>query len=490
MKMKLSLNKRIALISISILIPMIFLSAYVLHTMNKANQAYNQITNSVTYANRYAGEFKERMDYSVYLSVIRGTSLENMNSNMTVNGIVTVNPYDYVQTLENACDEMAEIATVDSNRTQIRRLKSSLTSLEKRLRELDENIIEGDGYDTNMEFLDENIRMLTSIIQEGIQDYIYEETWHFADVKAELQAQTTKAMYICVVVVVGTMLLAVLLSVLATRSVTRPIKKLCEQVGQVAKGDFTAHTEIPAGDEVAVLTNSFNDMTSEIGKLVEDIKMEQANLRITETRLLQAQINPHFLYNTLDTIVWLAEQKQTEEVVSMVTLLSNFFRTTLSKGRDAVTIAEEKSHIESYLEIQHFRYQDIMDYEIHIDSDIYQCIIPKLTLQPLVENALYHGIKNKRGKGLISIYGKKVGERIQLSVVDNGKGMNEDELNQLRKSMNGLVDTESGSFGLANVNQRIRYYYGDEYGVFFESEENEGTEATVILGTKNITPFS
>ena len=123
-------------------------------------------------------------------------------------------------------------------------------------------------------------------------------------------------------------------------------------------------------------------MTEEIGILVDDIRKKQENLRIIENRLLQEQINPHFLYNTLDAIVWLAEENKSAEVVKMVTSLSDFFRTTLSKGHDYITVKEERTHIESYLEIQQFRYQDILDYEIQMDDEIYCYIIPKLTLQP------------------------------------------------------------------------------------------------------------
>ena len=231
-------------------------------------------------------------------------------------------------------------------------------------------------------------------------------------------------------------------------------------------------------------------MTEEIGVLVEDIKKKQANLHIAETRLLQAQINPHFLYNTLDTIVWLAEENKKEEVVSMVTALSEFFRTTLSKGRDFITVKEEESHIESYLKIQQFRYQDIMDYEIDIDESMYGFVIPKLTLQPLVENALYHGVKNKRGKGMIRITGRLEGSDMVFKVIDDGKGMTEEELGKLQNSLKkDKSDRQEDGFGLSNVNQRIRHYYGESYGLSFESRENEGTTATIILEAKNIQPF-
>ena len=209
-----------------------------------------------------------------------------------------------------------------------------------------------------------------------------------------------------------------------------------------------------------------------------------------ETKLLQVQINPHFLYNTLDTIVWLAEENKKEEVVSMVTALSEFFRTTLSKGRDFITVKEEESHVESYLKIQQFRYQDIMDYEINIDESMYGFVIPKLTLQPLVENALYHGVKNKRGKGMIRITGRLKGGDMIFKVIDDGKGMTEEELGKLQNSLKkDKSDRKEDGFGLSNVNQRIRHYYGEGYGISFESRENEGTTATIILEAKNNQPF-
>ena len=149
---------------------------------------------------------------------------------------------------------------------------------------------------------------------------------------------------------------------------------------------------------------------------------------------------------------------------------------------------EEKNHIDSYLKIQHFRYQDILEYEIDIEEEIYDYMIPKLTLQPLVENALYHGIKLKRGMGKILIQGFQKGERLIFRVIDNGKGMDEKTLNELRKRIAGLGSASDGGFGLSNVNQRLQYYFGEEYGVFLESEENVGTEATIITGAKkNIT---
>lgn len=489
---KMSLNHRLTLISLSIFLPMVLLVCYLLATIVRTTRAYDATMTSVSYANKYVRDFKERLDYSAYLAVISGRSMESLGrEETTVNGIVTVNPYTYIAELGNVCDELAEVATVSSNQYKIRNVKKSLAALNNCVEEMEKSVEQSGNYDANMAYLDENIYALTAIIQSGLQDYIYVETTHLGEIREQMDAENGKALAISAFVCVGGIILSLVLSIYASKSVTRPIHYLCDSLERVAKGDFTTRAEVIPGDEIAVLTSGFNDMTEEIGELVEGIKTEQANLHLTETRLLQAQINPHFLYNTLDTIVWMAEQKQTRDVVVMVTLLSDFFRTTLSEGRDYISIKEEESHVRSYLEIQRLRYQDIMNYEIHIASELYPFMIPKLTLQPLVENALYHGIKNKRGKGTILIIGEKKDDRIILRIIDNGKGMTEAELDRLRKRMNRMDEEEDKSgFGLRNVNQRIQYYYGEEYGVFFESEEGKGTEAVVIMSTKNIIPFS
>lgn len=487
-KRKLSLNKRLALISLSVLLPMAILTGYLIYILNSTNHAFDEVAESVTYANSFVMEFRERMDYSVYLAVIRGQHMDELESGKeTINGIRVVNPYEYIEEVQNACDVMADIATGNINKNRPQRLKKTLDTLRKRVEEIDENIDKPGSYSTNMRLLDENIRDLTVIIEAGMRDFVNKENANFSVVKEEMIERGNQATRIAFISVIVVAVIAAVLSSLASRSVTRPIQQLCDMVKQVAKGDFTARTdEIDSEDEISVLTDSFNDMTAEIGQLVEGIKTEKDNLRVTESKLLQAQINPHFLYNTLDTIVWLAEEKKTEDVVSMVSWLSDFFRTTLSKGHDSITVEEERIHIDSYLKIQQFRYQDIMDYDIVFDEEIYTYMIPKLMLQPLVENALYHGIKMKRGKGRISIRGYRKGNRLIFKVNDNGKGMTERQLNELRRRIAGLEESGEGGFGLSNVNQRIQYYYGEEYGVFFESTEGEGTEATIILEAKNI----
>lgn len=482
-KKRMTLNMRLTAIALAAFVPMALVLVYALMSLSSVTSAYSKITQSVTYANETM-DFKERMDYSMYLAVIEMKDFEELGQGeITVNGIVTVNPYESIEEMKQRCSKLSVMATVDINRNQIVRLNNSLESLEENTKTL-ERMIAGEGtYEENMLYLDENIYMLTSMIQDGILEYIRVETTNLQKVGSEIENHNKQVYGICVLMAVVAVFFTFILTGKALKSVTKPIRRLCNLTAKVAEGDFTVKSEEKGIDEISVLTRSFNDMTKEIGCLVDDIKDQQKNLRLMETKLLQAQINPHFLYNTLDTIVWLAEENQSEQVVVLVTALSDFFRTTLNKGRDFVTVREEKQHIESYLKIQQFRYQDIMDYEIEISEEMFEYTIPKLLLQPLVENALYHGVKTKRGRSMIRIIGEKQGTHLVFKVHDDGSGMSKETLNRLRENIQkDSNERKMDSFGLANINSRIKHYYGEEYGLYIESEENVGTNAVVVIG--------
>lgn len=486
---KQSLSRSLTSISIAAIVPMFILSSYLLWALSNAINAYSGINNNISYANKYVMDFKERIDYTMYLAVIGNKSIDEIETGKTtVNGIITVNPYSYIKELEFACNKLSLNATVPGNTNQVKRVKNTLNSLSKSIFNLENNIKKGGLYEKNMDILDRDIYVLTSLVQSGLQNYIYTETTNFENIKAGLDKKNRMMVTTCLITLLIVILISAFLTTRAVKSVTVPVRKLCAQTSRVAKGDFTANTKIESVGEIALLTRNFNDMTQEIGHLIEDIKRNKENIHIIEMKLLQAQINPHFLYNTLDTIVWLAEEKKTKEVVSIVTYLSDFFHTTLSKGKDFITIQEEELHVSSYMKIQKFRYQDVMDYEIHIDKELYPYIIPKLMLQPLAENALLHGVRNKRGGGHIYITGIKDNDNIIFKVKDDGRGMKPEELEKLNQGIknNKLDTTDNSGFGIVNVNQRIQNYYGSNYGISYESEFGKGTTVTIIIAAKNI----
>ena len=207
-------------------------------------------------------------------------------------------------------------------------------------------------------------------------------------------------------------------------------------------------------------------------------------------KALQAQINPHFLYNTLDTIVWMAESKKTNQVIEIVRALSSFFRISLSKGKDWISIREEIEHVRSYLVIQKMRYRDILNYKIEVDKDLLDGTILKLTLQPLVENAIYHGIKNKKNGGTIVVRAQRVGDNlVRLEVQDDGVGFTPHKLAQIRAKIAedefGEITMKEEGFGLENVNKRIKLYFGKDYGLYVQSKYQEGTQVVAKIPLKN-----
>ena len=238
--------------------------------------------------------------------------------------------------------------------------------------------------------------------------------------------------------------------------------------------------------EIEELDQGINKMAHRISGLLENVRQEKEMQHLTELQLIQAQVNPHFLYNTLDTIVWLIEGGMTEDAVEMISSLSIFFRTSLSKGNDIIPLSEEKRHTLSYLEIQQFRYRDILEFELSIPQELDGVQVPKLSIQPLAENALYHGIKNRRGKGKITITGREEEDAIVLTVNDNGQGMSQERLHEVQEA---IRTGERAGFGLAAVAERIALYYGPGYGMTISSEEGVGTTVEIRLG-KNIQPKS
>ena len=276
-------------------------------------------------------------------------------------------------------------------------------------------------------------------------------------------------------------LFAIILAFFFSRMITQPIKRLQMRMEGAQSGNLVP-IEIRASEsEIVSLNHSFNRMTTQINQLMKKNIEEQQAKRKSEMKALQAQIKPHFLYNTLDSIIWMIEVGENEKSVDMTAALARFFRQSIGNSDEIVSIARELEYTKAYLEIQKMRYQEKMDFVIDVDKEIMQEEIVKLVLQPLVENALYHGIKYKEQKGLIRLTGgydrSTEQEDIEIHVVDNGAGMSAETLAHIfeQKEKN-----ESG-IGISNIQDRLQLYYGNGYGLFYESTEGEGTTVTIRI---------
>ncbi len=380
-------------------------------------------------------------------------------------------------------EQLEDLTTSEENRRRLNSVKKYLTNLRTYKERIGENLAEGNRYEDNIEIWENDVQIVTALIRESIFQYIYYEVLDLRKAMEEFQTffDSILWLYIGAFVVVGTII--GVLSYFIPRSITRPITELIEVTEKVSAGDLTVHANEATGSETAVLSRSFNIMIDNTNGLLEEVRSEQVRLRKAEFQVLQAQINPHFLYNTLDAIVWSAEAGNQKQVVKMVRNLSDFFRTSLNQGKDIVTIGEELQHVRSYLEIQQVRYQDILQYEIDVPEEMHRYMIPKITIQPLVENALYHGIKNKRGLGLIRVSGSVGEDGLRIEVRDNGIGMSPERLAQVRESIGSDPDMSNTHdvYGIYNVNERIRMNFGDEYGIRVDSVYGEGTTVTVRL---------
>ncbi len=471
-----SIRGKILLLAAGVAIPFALMLGYLLYSMAGYSKSYDEIVSSMTVANNYNLNFKEEMDESLYKLVVGYVTFDNIDSDETLK-----NPYKLIEELREEFEELLNSTNSKESQAWLESLLRNIDTLKKRVDDIKASLDSGDNYDENIEMLDNNIYILTELIQDDIQYYIYYQTKNMELVNAELHDRIDTFLKISTLIFILLLLSIGTFSVVVVNGVLQPIEELKGATEKIRNGDFSARARVNTEDELRNLADSFNNLAANMEELIEEVKEDEQKMRKADLRLLQEQINPHFLYNTLDTIVWLVEAEENEKAVSMVVELSNFFRIVLSKGKELITIGEEEQHIRSYLKIQEMRYRDIMEYDIQIDKVVYDYQIQKLTLQPIVENALYHGLKEKRAKGFIHIHGEKEGDRIRFVVRDSGVGMDKNDLEELREAINRpCKETEKG-FGLANVNERIKMYFGPEYGMTLRSEKGEGMTVEIII---------
>lgn len=284
----------------------------------------------------------------------------------------------------------------------------------------------------------------------------------------------------------GVLVICLILAVLFTRSMSHPIQLLVEAMKRVEGGDLSARVELHRSDELGILGRSFNSMTIRFKELIDNVMEKQHQLRRSELRALQAQINPHFLYNTLDSIKWLAKLNHVPEIANIATQLGKLLRSSISCEDDLITVEESLDGIQSYLEIQKIRYNDKFETVIHVNADLYPYRIPKLILQPIVENAIIHGLEDKVGQGHMVINGYLKDRTLVFEVVDDGVGIVPEKMADIRAGLD--LSTSKHSIGIDNVNRRIKLYYGEEYGLDVQSEPGRGTKVTLrmpaVLDTK------
>lgn len=384
--------------------------------------------------------------------------------------------YDIIDGINESLEDIMRTTEERENRQMLEVAGRAVDTLKRSVDRLGSQMANQSRVSENEEILEE-IRGVSALISDILQDFIV-RVIESATITNEHHKRIT---FVLTVIQIFTVFFVAIFAMFTQRSVTasinNPIKRLENLSKRIAEGDFTARVKLPQVSELDGLTDNLNIMAVKIQALIAENVREQQNLQKSEMKALQAQITPHFLYNTFDTIVWLAEEKKNDQVIDITRAFSNFFRISLNKGKDYLTVSEEFEHVKSYLTIQKIRYRDILDYEIEYMPEMANCQILKLVLQPIVENALYHGIKNKRGRGLLSVKGWLENQRLCFSVSDNGIGMTEEKLANIMEQINGSADPEdlNNVYGLYNVNKRLVLYYDVSTKLHITSRYKKGT---------------
>ncbi len=430
---------------------------------------YNQIISNVSTANRINSIAKNDIPSELWEIICGKKEIENGDQNKMCDEITTDLTLMLMTNQNAESRETLEVAT------------RANTTLRRNIDMLIINMKNGSSVTQNEAALDE-IRTITALFSDIMQDFIVTEIESANETNRSLRNTSIILTAIQIIITVLAILISINSFITVSGAIQKPINDMEKLSTKVANGDLTARIDIPHVDELDTLASNLNTMTEQIDVLIKKNMEEQKNFQKAEMKALQAQITPHFLYNTFDTIVWLAEEEHTEEVVKITKAFSDFLRISLSRGHEWITISQELDHIKNYLTIQKIRYADILNYKIDADESLMDFKIIKLVLQPLVENAIYHGIKNKRGRGELKVsvhYTDDTHTAIQFSVEDNGAGFTEERLGQVRNELRtGAQDSEklSSVYGLYNVNKKLKLYYGEQTeGIKIESEAGKGS---------------
>ncbi|WP_245823561.1 sensor histidine kinase [Metabacillus halosaccharovorans] len=318
-----------------------------------------------------------------------------------------------------------------------------------------------------------------------IYDTIQANKWKLAAIvpENEILNKVNYIKHVTVFFIIMMIVSAIFITNIVGKYISKPFEKMAEQMRTMNNQSLDFYDETSGPEEMKILHNGFKELFFRIQTLMDQIRLDQEEKRQLEFAIMHAQINPHFLYNTLYSIKGLCDMGLNKDASQMVSALSSFFRIGISKGKEIISIKDEIEHIEHYLFIQEMRYGDDFTYEINIEQEILSYNIIKLSLQPLIENAIYHGVKQKRGLGKISIRGFEKEGSIHLEVADNGNGIEQDKLIEIKRELGESFQEKRGfiGIGLKSVNERINIHFGKEYGLVISSKPGQGTVVSIMI---------
>lgn len=471
-RINISLRAKMLVSFFTVIVLLVAVNTMMILEVLRFNRQYDSLITNITTANSVNGFIKPAIDTEMWNIVAGKKEFQNGDQ------------YKIIGQVNDQIESMMSNASSDKSRIKLEVIRRTLATLTNYVDKMGTQIEQGSKVAENELVLD-NIRGVSEVVEDSVQEYMLFEVQQTEQQYIENQTRFNRWIIVYFILLPCVIGFSFAAAWVISASIYIPIKKLQDLTATITKNDLQALVSRANVDEITELGLSFNFMTSKIRELLDSKVREQENLKKAELKALQAQINPHFLYNTLDTIVWMAESNKPDQVIEIVRALSSFFRIALSRGKDWISIRQEIEHVRSYLYIQKIRYRDILDYEIEVDESILDGTILKLTLQPLAENALYHGIKNNRNGGKIWVRARKAGQnRVLIEVQDDGIGFTPYKLAQIQSAIaddsDEILQSESG-FGLENVNKRIKLYYGKQFGLSVESQYQKGTRVTVAI---------
>lgn len=446
------------------LIPLLFLSLFFLINIRQ----YQQIIENVNQANTIKSQALNDIEITVWY-LVTGKEQEDTDANQLI--------YDYQSSLLELKQHSNSTEQKQSLDVAIR----ILDTIDHYTWQIKSNITNQEPVADSEQLFDE-IQDVNSLLSDTLQEYVVGEI-NLAKAKSESISQTIYlTLVVEIILVIGLLLLASYNRRRLDQRIKEPLYQITQMVSEVAQGNLDVQLTDPGIEEFDQLVDGLNIMSDQINLLLEQNTQKQRELARSEMKVLQAQINPHFIYNSLDAILSLAQKGDNETVAEIIFALSNFFKITLNNGNEWITVAREITHVKSYLDILKIRYGPILQYMIEMDDAIAENTVLKMILQPLVENAMYHGIKNNRRRGMITVKAIEQGESLQFQVIDNGLGMTPENLRLVQANLEQSNDQElEGGYGLYNVARRIRLYYGAQGTITVTSELKKGTSVTIMI---------
>lgn len=472
---KKSIRKVLLFVFIFIIGIMVIPTIYSIAILQIHTNQYDNIISNVSQANEISQIAKDDIPNELWEIVCGKKDFLNGNQ------------FYQIKTISAGIDEMLSRTRSQNSKAQLEVANRTCITLSKNILKLESQIESGASVTQNEVLLDE-IRTITSLFSDIMQNYIITEIEDANIATNAIKRSRIILSILQITLIALTFVISIVASFSVSQSFVQPLSDMQKLSDDIAQGNLSARTPIPEVKELAPFAVNMNTMAEQIELLIQKNTEEQKNFQKAEMKALQAQITPHFLYNTFDTIIWLAEEEDTERVVKITKAFSEFLRISLSKGHEWITVGQELDHIRNYLTIQKIRYADILNYDIIADESLNEIRIIKLILQPLIENAIYHGIKNKRGRGHIEVRIENLQENnefLRISVKDDGAGFTPERLEQVNNELNTAAeDSEKLStvYGLFNVHKKLKLYYGDKTeGLKIISEQNKGTEISFII---------